>query len=552
MKGWLAAALALAACSEPDAPEPDPPVCGEGTSRSALSAVDRNIIGEAAPYVADGTLRARDDELRTSQRARREIAWQAVAKVLTEVPLAEPLPSLPGGPDHVPAWQTWYHFDDLRRVFHRLYADLSLEEKEARTRLSDADLDDAFLWNVGAVHELPTWPMERYLEYLAAVDDAGKVSGLGGISRVGYSPSAARHLLASYPEILACRFGEVPPSDATGPIEEVEVARAAAVAEPCGAANVGSYAIERDETLVAVLEEGEGAALTLRGAGETCTAGPGIACEIEGPATVDITVEAGAGAVSSVVAVTRRSDRPTWAGCLNGQFPADAAFIKADYRRADFEMKLPVFSTSAASLAQRLAGNVSWEVADGEADPGPGEVFSLTLPNGDHYRLAGLHIMTKELDHWLWITLWWSSSPDEDFGADRPPAVAALGAPWTSYKMCVVTAFDEGDPSADGGFGATHPSLAEALATVYAGEGSPSWCSNPYIEEGHGNAGSNCIGCHQHGGTTLESDAILGLPQHGRTELRNNFPTDYSWTVTKGDLLGQLFADEEAYYLGPQ
>ena len=26
-------------------------------------------------------------------------------------------------------------------------------------------------------------------------------------------------------------------------------------------------------------------------------------------------------------------------------------------------------------------------------------------PNGNRYRLAGLHLMTKELDHWLWITL---------------------------------------------------------------------------------------------------------------------------------------------------
>jgi hypothetical protein len=78
------------------------------------------------------------------------------------------------------------------------------------------------------------------------------------------------------------------------------------------------------------------------------------------------------------------------------------------------------------------------------ADPSPAQIHTLTLPNGLHFRLAGLHVMTKELDHWVWITLWWSPEPDDDFGADRPASIAALGGPWGHYKMCVVTAFEEG------------------------------------------------------------------------------------------------------------
>jgi hypothetical protein len=160
--------------------------------------------------------------------------------------------------------------------------------------------------------------------------------------------------------------------------------------------------------------------------------------------------------------------------------------------------------------------------------------------------------MTKELDHWLWITLWWSETPNDDFGADRPKSIDALGGPWGSYKMCVTTAFGEEDPLPSGGFDMAHPSLASALAAVYAGKGAPTWCSNPYLEEGHGNAGTNCIGCHQHGGTELRSEDILLFSDFGRPARRNNFPADYSWATTRGDDLGQLFADEEAWWKAAQ
>ncbi|NIS36800.1 MAG: hypothetical protein GWN73_40355, partial [Actinobacteria bacterium] len=45
--------------------------------------------------------------------------------------------------------------------------------------------------------------------------------------------------------------------------------------------------------------------------------------------------------------------------------------------------------------------------------------------------------------------------------------------------------------------------LASALR---AAAGGPSWCSNPYIEHGRGNARTNCIGCHQHGGSEVFTD----------------------------------------------
>jgi hypothetical protein len=40
----------------------------------------------------------------------------------------------------------------------------------------------------------------------------------------------------------------------------------------------------------------------------------------------------------------------------------------------------------------------------------------------------------------------------------------------------------------------------------------------------------------------------LRFPNHGRVQVRNNFPTDYAWAVTQGDRLGRLFADQVEYW----
>jgi hypothetical protein len=239
--------------------------------------------------------------------------------------------------------------------------------------------------------------------------------------------------------------------------------------------------------------------------------------------------------------------------CLDGPFPSSAVLVKANWRRADSGTPLPVYDTSAAALSRRLSpdGAISWEQADGSADPGEDQIYTLRLANGNAFRLAGLHIMTKELDHWVWASLWWSPSPDEDFGADRPER---LPPPFQNYKLCTVTAFAEGDADPSGGFSDDLPSLGDALSAVYGGAAAPSWCSNPYIEEGAGNAASNCVGCHQHAGTGLRSSDVLGdaerFPDHGRRLLRESFPSDYVFSATVGDALSAMFEETEDHFAG--
>lgn len=442
-----------------------------GTRRSALSVVDRSLVGGAAAYSPDRTLPDREGALATSQRERRRVAWQIAARVLRGVPLSTHASKLEGAT--LPAWQTWHARDDLTRLFRRLYPELSVAQRRERARFSSGAIEDAWEWNIGAVRELEAWSAERLLSYQNAVASAAEVAGLGGIYRVTYSPAASRHLLESYPEVLGCAATEAP--NATAP----------------------ALAAEADPSHPS--------------------------CD------------------------TQR----TAPSCLASEFPDAAVLVKASWQRADLKIPMPVFDTSDAGLARRLssAHRFSWGLEDAQADPTSDAIYTLRLPNGNAFRLAGLHIMSKELEQWFWITLWWSPDANRDFGADRP---RDLPAPFDNYKLCTVMTFTEGDPDPGGGFDADLPSLAGALRATYAGVGGPTWCSNPYIEAGDGNAATNCIGCHQHAGTALRSEDILAnamaFPEFGRTELLTEFPSDYVFAVNQGDDLGAMFQETEDHF----
>lgn len=471
--GVLLASIACASASSPEAPgsgvgPPAPGGCEAallGSDRAALTVIDRSLVGSARQYPADSSLRSRELELETSQRARRAAAWAVAGRVVAPVELDRPL-----GPEsnrELRLWQTWHNADDLTRIFRRLYPELTPDERAQRAPFDPAAIDAAEAWNEGAVADFEQWTAERIADYASAIDSAPRQAGIGGIYRVAYAPAASRHVLENYTGLLDCRDSD----------ERVEAA-------PEPAAGCGSPSFE--------------------------------------PA------------------------------CLTGQFSEASVLVKAIWQRLDAATPLAAYDTSAEALAQKLApdGTFNWGEGDRPAAPGEGEMFTLELPNGNRFGLTGLHIMTKELEHWVWATLWWSDRPDEDFGADRP---ADFPAPFDHYKLCSVVAFEEGDPDPQGG--ADDASLARALEVTHAGAGGPTWCSNPYIERGDGNASTNCIGCHQHAGTRLVSEDILAdraaFPDFSRTQLRESFPTDYVFSVRTGDDLGAMFVETEEHYAGP-
>ncbi|MEZ4403284.1 MAG: hypothetical protein R3B06_24880 [Kofleriaceae bacterium] len=543
MRAVAAACLgaALAACAAPPAP-----TCDDGVVTQALTAADRKLVGQASPYPADGMLRGRDAELAGSQQARRAAAWAAVARAVAPVPFAV----TPTAADaSLPRWHSWYGKDDLRRMFDHAFRTLSPDQQRARDRLDDGLLDATFAWNPTAVEELPTWPPERFAEYAAAIDRPDLVAGVGGIDRVQYSPGAARHLLASYPDILACLGQPAPPAitDAPTPGPRRMVREPVALAA-CSERTFGPYFVGDGESLTASLD-GPGQVQVAIGTtpGAAAPACADVSCTVSGPGPVWVTAVADSEGGDATLTIDYQEADPTWAACLAGAFPLDAVIVKADWRRAQLDFRLPVFATDAAALAAlRASPERAWTSSE-EADPGADAIYTATLPNGNRYRLAALHLMTKELDHWLWITLWWSPDPDTDFGADRP---AAIGGVWRNYKMCAVTSFTERDPDPRGG--AADPTLGAALAAAHE---APAWCSNPYLEAGTHNGTSSCVGCHQHGGTTVTAEEILGddvrFPDTGRLQVRNNFPADYSFAVLTGDGVGRMLADEVEFWTPP-
>ncbi len=521
---------------------------------SAATVQDRKVIGPASPYPADLTLAARDDELRTSIAARRQAAWQVVERVLSPVPLGEPaLAQQFGGQPTIPRWQTWYARDDFERVFEKLYRDLSPAQRHARAPLDHATIQAGFAWNATALDSLPDWPEQRYLDYLAQIDTLDRAHGISGAYRVSYSPGALEHLIASYDRQDLCRLAPVPdpydtdpvkPAAMTSAVEHVDV-------DACGWHVLGPYQAGAGAQ-VEVAMHGDGDADIYVGRGQPPTATSYAcrsigndsreSCAVDGGAPVYVAVF---GAVASTVDVevdymTEDVADPL---CLDGEMPRDAALVKADWARVLPGETLQVFDTSGAQMAARLAGDATWSSA-ATADPDGSAIYTVTIPNGEVFRLPALHVMTKELDHWLWLTLWWSPDPDSDFGADRP----ALPPPWDHYKMCVSSGYLEGDPDPRGGQAGT---LGDALAAVHGGVGAPTWCSNPFLELGAGNAATNCIGCHQHGGTDLlPEDILASQPHHGATRVRNNFFTDYLWAIKggRGEELSSIVQAELDYW----
>lgn len=452
-----AAAAAAAGCS---ASLGDDAEAQEGELRP----LERRAIGAAVPYEPDLELRARLGELASSQKARRQAAWKAVAKILKPVKLADERIAVNGEAPSVPLFRTWYGKDDFERMFGKMYSELTPEERRARRPFTQKEIQAIFDWNA---RSLGSATEEDYFARIKLLDGGQGIDGLGGNHRVSYSPGLVGHVIGEYGNLFSC-------------LEKLE----------------------------------------------------GIKADDEPPSDTN------------------------FAPCMGREFPEDAALVKMSWYRASFgqeRLPLPVYDTSASTLAKKISGESDqggWGKGVSKADPEDATIYTVQMSDGTKFRMPALHLVTKELRDWFWITLWWSPNPDEDFGADRPDEIKALGGPWAHYKMHVSVAFEENDPDPRGGY---EGSLGEALAATYGGVGGPSWVSNPYVERGAHNAQTNCIGCHQHGGTRESSESILASPEKfphaGRTKVRKNFPMDYLFALTSApERLAGIVEDQVRHY----
>ncbi len=133
-----------------------------------------------------------------------------------------------------------------------------------------------------------------------------------------------------------------------------------------------------------------------------------------------------------------------------------------------------------------------------------------TLAIGDHVVLVGMHVSTREIPDWVWITLWWHDRPDAGpYAAGRPDDVRGAAR---SYLL-------------DTTVSALRPRESD---------GSPHVAMNPYLEARFpGGVHSNCVACHRR--------AALGATEYlpvTRGDLAPDDPyfdgkttTDLVWTL---------------------
>jgi hypothetical protein len=338
------------------------------------------------------------------------------------------------------------------------------------------------------------------------------------------------------------------------------MAREHVVLDRCAQRVVGPFWVASGGTLEAHLEAGAGVdhasmRLLVGDAASTgterCVAMGTAPCDVTGPGGVFVEITSGGLALDARLVVTYAAPDVAFASCLDGVFPIGAATVAQEWRRAELG-PLPTFDTSAPALAAYLAPGAegTW-TGTGTAEPGPDVIYTQRVADGNTFRLAGMHIRTREVDHWMNITMWWTEHPDDDFGADRSDSIRALGGPWSHYAMCVTIDDVERDPDPRADF-ADHPTLGAALAAVGTGRGGPSWCSNPYIDGAPGLVRTNCVGCHQHAFSgVLPGEVVMDetrFPSTGRLFIRDNFPADAFWGIDAGDNLGTIIQDAVDYW----
>ena len=206
----------------------------------------------------------------------------------------------------------------------------------------------------------------------------------------------------------------------------------------------------------------------------------------------------------------------TWGLCLKAEFPKDGVMIKT--RWAKLASGIVTYGTTATDMETMWnKSSVGQFASSGTTTPSTSAMYTVTDENGAVWGLEGMHISTKDIRLWTWVSIWWSNSPDSDYGADRPSTVAAALPSLANYKMCIASDFVEkdSDPSSHYRSSDKTKSLADAIDKVKSLANGSQWCANPYLETSFSR--SNCVGCHQGAGVNFDVSAttqnrVNGIP----------------------------------------
>lgn len=464
---------------------------GDGDD-SAIKATpeDRKVIGAAVPFPVDPAIT--EEAVKGSLKTRRQLAWKEVERLLAEVKIGsgQGLEAFrPGEEPRLPVWQTYYDVGEFVELFKKLYTSHTKENRKAKKPFCPAAIKQAHAEH--ATKTLKGWTPEKLAQRLGQLKNIDDVRGVSGKGITLFSPALVDGLLHNYATIMKCP----------------ELVKTLTPASPPPTA----------ENFAACLAR-------------------------EFPRGIEKAVKVAKADYTHCPEVKKTNPKMDYAAA------GVSVAVKTAWHVARRD-ELGAFDSSPEGLKNLMNGG-EWlpqrVVPDDEMKPS--NIYTIKLqPSGREYWLAGIHFVVKSLRHWMWISLWWSDKPDEDFGQDRPASLKRMG-PWGNYKMCVTTDYLESDPDPAAVFDRDQPSLAAAIRATQARTSPHTWCSNPYIERGKGNARTNCIGCHQYAGDTVTraDDVFMDdvadpsnaarrakFPGDGRAQVRTNFPADYLWSLSQ-------------------
>jgi hypothetical protein len=186
-------------------------------------------------------------------------------------------------------------------------------------------------------------------------------------------------------------------------------------------------------------------------------------------------------------------------------FPEDAIVLKSIWR------------PTASCVAYCVAIDAAKIAEDPALAAIANRILGRDLVAGDKAELIGLHIATKEIDDWVWASLYW------DDGRADPDVPANVPVPYRDYRLTVT--FDDTLPREP--------------------DGSPLIAFNPHLEGPFPNgAASNCMSCHVRAAwpanwATSDPLGRVFLPIHRGPPDKANDPsfaperlrTDFIWAI---------------------
>ena len=141
-------------------------------------------------------------------------------------------------------------------------------------------------------------------------------------------------------------------------------------------------------------------------------------------------------------------------------------------------------------------------------------LFGKAARDDDYLVLVGMHVITKELDDWVWATIWWSDTPKS------PPPTLLEHPVWSNYNLEVTVHVPNMITTA-----------SQELPAVF----------NPWIEAAlTRGVQSNCISCHQRARLSDYSEPSPTSVMSPRRKLLANDPRfknstllDYIWSLSE-------------------